>query len=358
MAASVAYLGAYLTKCARDVVQNLFGDRILREVLRYSLGKWLRKLYCYGDAIKQHEYKRKFITKLQNAPVAIETDTANEQHYEVPTEYFKTVLGKRLKYSACYWPDGVTNIDQAEEAMLELYCEKARVEDGQNIMDLGCGWGTLGLWICEKYPNCTVTCVSNSNTQGDHILSEAEKHGYSDRLKFLKCDANNLDTDQRFDRIMSIEMFEHMKNYEKLFARVASWLKPDGLLFTQILCHREFSYNFSVKQGADTEWMARNFFSGGTMPSTDLFLYFQNDVVLVDLWKVNGKHYSKTLEAWLNKLDLNKREVTRIFDAKYGEEETPQQIANWRKFFIYCSEVFGFKGGNEWMVSFHLFKKR
>ncbi|XP_077984021.1 uncharacterized protein LOC144438741 [Glandiceps talaboti] len=352
MASYAAYLGSFLQP------GNYFGDWILRKVLRYNLHNWLAKLNCGGDVVKQHEYKRKFITKLKNAPIAIETDTANEQHYEVPTEFFQTTLGKRLKYSCCYWPEDVRTLDQAEEAMLELYCLNAKVEDGHNIMDLGCGWGALGLWICEKYPNCTVTCVSNSRTQCDFIESEAKERGYSDRLQCLKRDARVLDTDQRFDRVMSAEMFEHMKNYGELFKRVASWLKPDGMLFVHIFCHREFAYNFSAKKGTDTEWMARNFFTGGTMPSADLFLHFQNDVVLLDQWKINGSHYSKTLEAWLQILDENKDKVFSIFEGVYGKDETPKQIANWRMFFIYCSEVFGFKDGNEWLPTMYLFKKR
>ncbi|XP_002741514.3 uncharacterized protein LOC100367749 [Saccoglossus kowalevskii] len=351
-------MGIIITKILGHRVYNLFADWIIRIALRHNLSKWLKRLRCNGNTITQFEYKKKFISKLKQSAIAIETDTANVQHYEVPTDFFKTVLGTRLKYSCSYWPVNVKTLDQSEDAMLELYCARAQVEDGHNVMDLGCGWGALGLWICEKYPNCTVTCVSNSQTQSEHIQSQSLRLGYSGRLTTRKSDANVFDTEERFDRIMSIEMFEHMKNYDRLFSRVASWLKPGGLLFTQILCHREFAYNFNVGKGSDTEWMAKNFFSGGTMPSSDLFLYFQNDVVLVDMWKMNGKHYSKTLEAWLAILDNNRGEVARIFEKTYGKGEVDQQVWNWRLFFIYCSVVFGYEDGNEWMVSMHLFRKR
>ncbi|XP_064636303.1 uncharacterized protein LOC135493184 [Lineus longissimus] len=333
-------------------------DQALREGVRQNLSHWIMKLECGGDVEKQQEFKRKFLNKLKQSVVAIETDTANEQHYEVPTEFFKTVLGKRLKYSCCQFPTEETTLDQAEELSLQQVCQLAMVKDGQAVMDLGCGWGSLGFFICERYPNCVVTCVSNSATQRQHIEGEADKRGYHKRLECITADANHFNTEKRYDRVISLEMFEHMRNYETLMARVSRWLKPSGMLFTQILCHREFPYAFDTKRGADTEWMARNFFSGGTMPSADLFLYFQKDLVLLDHWKVNGVHYSKTLEAWLQIMDQNIEKVKDSFARAYGKDAVDQQIFNWRLFFMFCSEVFGYKEGNEWMVSYHLFKKR
>ncbi|XP_013397285.1 (S)-coclaurine N-methyltransferase [Lingula anatina] len=333
-------------------------DKSLREAVRQNLGNWLKKLDCGGDVEKQLAFKKRLIAKLKSSPViAIETTTANQQHYEVPTEFYKACLGKRLKYSSCFWPPGTQTLEQAEDAGLKQICERAQLQDGQRVLDLGCGWGSLGLYICEKFPNCQVTCVSNSRTQREHIQREAEKRGFGRRLQAITCDANVYNTETRFDRVISIEMMEHMKNLEKLLERVASWLKPDGLLLTQILCHRSFPYEFDVRKGSDTEWMARNFFSGGTMQSADLFLYFQKDLQVIDQWIMNGKHYTKTLEAWLERLDQNIDTVKSILKETY-DSEADQNLFNWRMFFMFTAEVFGYKDGNEWLLAFHLFRKR
>lgn len=333
-------------------------DEMLRQGIKDKLTPWIEKLKCDGDVEKQWFYKKRFLEKLRHKEIAIETDKANEQHYEVPTEFFTTVLGRRLKYSGCFWPDGAKSIEEAEDASLQIICDRAKIQDGQKVMDLGSGWGSFALYVLEKYPNCNVTTVSNSRTQQAHIKSRAENAGWSDRLETNVADANVFNTEKKFDSIVSIEMFEHMKNYEKLFQRVSSWLEPTGFLYTQVLCHKEFAYNFDSEKGSDTEWMARNFFSGGTMPSADLFLYFQNDVCLVDHWRLNGNHYSKTLEAWLVRLDQNKEAVDKIFIDTYGAEESRKHMFNWRLFFIFCSEAFGYSEGNEWIVASHLFKKR
>ncbi|XP_001641686.2 (S)-coclaurine N-methyltransferase [Nematostella vectensis] len=333
-------------------------DHFLREGIRQNLSSWLQKLSCDGDVERKLEYKKKLVKKLRVSPIAVATEQANEQHYEVPTEFFLTVLGKRLKYSSCIWPEGVSTLEQAEDAVLDQVCKRAQVEDGQDVMDLGCGWGSLALWVCEKYPNCKVTCVSNSQTQRAFIEKQAQLRGFTNRLQCITADANVFSTSLRFDRIISNEMFEHMKNYEILMSRVSSWLKPHGLLFIQILCHREFAYEFKTKKGSDTEWMAKNFFTGGTMPSSDLFFYFQKDLFVKDHWHVNGKHYSKTLEAWLERMYENLDKVKEVFSASYGSNNVTQQVFNWRMFFIYCSETFGFNHGNDWMVSHYLFKKR
>lgn len=333
-------------------------DEQLRQGVRDRLEPWIKKLQCGGDVEKQWYYKRRFLEGLRSAQIAIETDKANEQHYEVPTKFFLTVLGERLKYSGCIWSEDTKTLEEAEDASLAQICERARIEDGQAVMDLGCGWGALALYVCEKFPACRVTAVSNSATQRELIQARAEQRGFSGRLEVITEDANVFVTDQRFDRIVSIEMFEHMKNYERLFQRVSSWLKPHGMLFTQVLCHKEFAYNFNTSEGSDTEWMAKNFFSGGTMPSADLFLYFQNDVTIVDHWRINGKNYSKTLEAWLRLLDERKDKVTEILNEAYGAKDGPKHLFNWRLFFIFCSEVFGYEDGNQWVLAHHLFKKK
>jgi len=337
---------------------TIAGDVPLRESIRSALDGWLEKLNCGGDVEKKLQYKQKFVKKLKEMPIAIKTVDANQQHYEVPTDFYLTVLGARSKFSSCYYPTGKESLDQAEDAMLDLVCQRSGLQDGDIVMDLGCGWGATGLWILEKYPNCKVTCVSNSRTQGAHIRETGRVRGYDDRLTVITADANEFDTGYRFDTIISIEMFEHMKNYEQLLKKVSSWLKPNGRLFTHILCHREYTYHFDSDRGSDTEWMAQHFFSGGTMPSSDLFLYFQNDLSIIGHWNVNGIHYSRTLEAWLELMDDNIEKCREIFAREYGPDEVEKQIANWRMFFIHCSEVFACHNGNEWIVAHHLFRKK
>ncbi|XP_076467775.1 uncharacterized protein LOC143298736 [Babylonia areolata] len=331
-------------------------DDTLREAVRQNMAVWIQKLECGGDVEKQHHFKKRFLSRLRHSGIAEDTDKANEQHYEVPTDFFLTVLGSRLKYSCCYWPEGINTLDEAEEASLQKYCELSRLEDGHSVMDLGCGWGSFGLYVCEKFPRCRVTCVSNSGTQRQLIEARAQQRGFAERLQVITADANTFHTASRFDRIVSIEMFEHMKNYELLFQRVSTWLKPSGLLFLQVFCHRQHPYAFDVKPGSDTEWMAKNFFTGGTMPSMDLFLHFQRDLSLVESWVLSGQHYQRTLDAWLAKMDTNRDQVMEILQKAYGSD-SEQQKFNWRLFFIFCSEVFGYKGGNEWHITYQLFRK-
>lgn len=329
-------------------------DKTLREAVRQSLHHWSEKLSCGNDVEKQYYFKNKFIKTLATSPIASTPEKANEQHYELPSEFFQTVLGKRLKYSGCIFGPGVNNLDEAETHTLAVYCSRAQLKDGHHVMDLGCGWGSLGLYILENYPRCTVTCVSNSTTQKKYI--EAACGPYQNRLTVITADANIFSTTDRFDRIMTIEMFEHMKNYNALFKKVSSWLKPDGMLFIQTFCHRQFPYAFNIKEGSDSEWMAKNFFTGGIMPSADLYLYFQEDLLIDDQWAINGTHYATTLECWLAKLTQNKARVVEILESAYGQA-AKQHLFNWRLFFIFCAEVFGYNQGNEWHVINHLFRK-
>jgi len=343
-------------------------DEEFRSFIRQMFEMWLRKLNMDGDVELKMQNKFKFIQKLKHQPIAIQTHEANQQHYEVPTSFFLTVLGPRLKYSCCLWSEGLQQdgLAAAENAMLELTCRRAKIDNsGLSVLDLGCGWGSFSFYICEKFPSSSVVAVSNSSTQRAFIEETARRKGYTN-LRVITADVNDFDPlatknttlpikNWVFDRIVSIEMFEHMKNYELLLSRIATWLRPDGFLFVQILCHREFAYPFVTKTGGETEWMAKHFFSGGTMPSDDLLLYFQNDAVVVDHWRLNGKHYSKTLEAWLAKQDENSAKVVEIFG---GGEEGKKQSKLWRMFFMYCSESFAYNNGNDWIVSQYLFAPR
>ena len=334
-------------------------DWLIRWTLRLVLTWTLRERYARSQEEIRAE-KQAFVAKLKRSPIAIRTDDPNVQHYEVPSEFFRLVLGKWLKYSCCYWSDGITNLEQAEEAMLALTCRRTRLEDGMRVMDLGCGWGSLSLWIATHYPNCQVLAVSNSATQQEFIQRQCQVRGLGN-VTVLKADMADFEKDDRFDRmgtfdrVISIEMFEHMKNYQRLLRRIASLLKPDGKLFVHIFSHRAFAREFDAENPSD--WMAQTFFSGGTMPSDDLLLFFQEDLKLVDHWRIDGWHYQKTLNAWLAKLDSRVEDVRRVIAQTYGSENEQRWLSNWRLFFLACSVVWGLRGGQEYLVSHYLFEQ-
>lgn len=296
-----------------------------------------------------------YIEKLKASPIAINTSDANEQHYEVPTEFYKYVLGKRMKYSGGYWPSGADTLDASEEAMLKLSCERAQLKDGQSVLDLGCGWGSVSLYVAEKFPNCKITGVSNSKTQKEYIDSVAKEKGFKN-LTIITQDMNDFQIKEKFDRIISVEMLEHMKNYQKLFEKLSGFLKPEGLFFIHIFTHKEFAYPFEVRD--ETDWMAKYFFTGGMMPSHNLFLYFQNHLTIRNHWVVNGVHYGKTSEAWLENMDKNKTQILPILEKAYGKENVTKWWSYWRIFFLSCAELFSYRNGEEWLVSHYLFQKK
>lgn len=296
---------------------------------------------------------RRLLEELRRSPIAIETAAANEQHYEVPTRFFELCLGKRLKYSSCYYANGDEDLDTAEEAMLALYGERAELADGQRILELGCGWGSLTLWMAQRYPNARITGVSNSRTQREHILAQAARRGLGN-VEIITCDVNRLELpEHQFDRAVSIEMFEHMRNYQHLLGRVSRWLVPGGKLFVHIFCHRSLMYPFET-EGEDN-WMGRYFFTGGLMPSADTLLHFQDDLRIEQRWLLSGRHYERTANQWLENQDRNRDEVMAVLTEAYGAAEAARWHQRWRMFWMACAELFGYSGGNEWGVAHYRF---
>ena len=321
--------------------------------LRASIRALLRRRLASEDPGTPEGRAAQKAARLQawsHAPVALSTDEANDQHYEVPTELFELMLGPRLKYSSAYWPDGVTTLAQAEEAMLRLTCERADLRDGQDVLELGCGWGSLTLWMAERYPSSSITAISNSATQRDHIEKRAMERGLGN-VEVRTCDVNDFDTaPASVDRVVSVEMFEHVRNHRELLRRIGGWLRPDGAVFVHVFAHRELLYPFTT--GASRgDWMARHFFTDGVMPSHDLFLHLQDDLVVDHLWAVDGTHYSRTLEAWLVQLDEHRDRARQLFADTYGADRAEAWYHRWRVFTLACSELFAFDGGAEWHVT-------
>ncbi len=329
-------------------------DAAVRLAIRRLLRKRLEEISADEPSISEPS-KRDFLAELDESPIALVPELANEQHYEVPPAFFEKVLGPRLKYSSGIWSDGADDIDASEEAMLALTCERARIRDGMEVLDLGCGWGSLSLWIAEHYPNCRVLSVSNSKPQREFILGRCDQRGF-DGVEVVTTDINQFETDRRFDRVVSVEMFEHIRNHDLLLRRIASWLKPDGMLFVHHFSHRSCAYPFET-DGRD-DWMGRLFFSGGIMPSDDLLLYRQRDLVLEDKWRVGGEHYQQTSDAWLANQDAHRADLMPILAEAYGADAAEVWFQRWRLFFLACSELFGYRDGNEWWVTHVLMAKR
>jgi cyclopropane-fatty-acyl-phospholipid synthase len=329
-------------------------DTLIRKGIRALLARRLDETGA-GDTEAAATRQDAFVQMMNQSPIALAPEKANEQHYEVPAEFFRRVLGCNLKYSCGYWKESTLTLDASEEIALKLTAEHAELADGMEILELGCGWGSLTLWMATHYPDSSITAVSNSVSQGEFIRERARQLGL-DNVQVITADMNDLTIDKQFDRVVSVEMFEHMRNYQVLYGKVSEWLKPDGKFFKHIFVHRDSPYLFEDRNAGD--WMSRFFFSGGIMPSDDLPLFFQDDLKIERRWRWEGTHYEKTSNAWLEKMDAAKDELWPLFEATYGTDFAATWWQRWRIFFMACAELFGYDNGQQWWVSHYLFSKR
>ncbi len=327
-------------------------DALLRHGIRRLCAQRLRQEAAGGAQAQAARFNER-IEMLRHSPVAIHTASANAQHYELPPAFFKLCLGKRLKYSGCYYPSGGESLEAAEEAMLELYADRAELADGQRILELGCGWGSLTLWMAERYPNAAIVAVSNSSQQRGYIETQCRERSLRN-VRVLTQDVNRLELNcASFDRCVSVEMFEHMRNYDILLERIASGLRPDGKLFVHIFAHRTRMYPFEAA-GADN-WLGRHFFTGGLMPSCDTLLWFQRDLKIERRWSIDGTHYQRTANHWLANQDAHKERALSILAGAYGSQRAALWLQRWRMFWMSCAELFGYAGGQEWLVAHYRF---
>ncbi|XP_045800109.1 (S)-coclaurine N-methyltransferase-like isoform X1 [Trifolium pratense] len=370
--------------------RNLLPDAVIRRLTRLLLATRLRSSYKSSSELQLSDLLQ-FAHSLQEMPIAVNTDIPKSQHYELPTSFFKLVLGKNLKYSSCYFSSASKTLEDAEEEMLKLYCERSNLKNGHTVLDVGCGWGSLTLYIAKNFSNSRVTGICNSTTQKAFIEEKCLELQLQN-VDIIVADISTFEMEASYDRIFSIEMFEHMKNYKDLLKKISKWMKEDGLLFVHYFCHKTFAYHFEDKN--EDDWITRYFFTGGTMPAANLLLYFQDDVTVINHWLVNGKHYAQTRfeyanllnklyfihrlfvykaslnliieanmnlccsEEWLKRMDKNMKSIKPIMESTYGKDSATKWTVYWRTFFIAVAELFGYNNGEEWMVAHFLFKKK
>nr|MBV6630550.1 class I SAM-dependent methyltransferase [Oceanococcus sp. HetDA_MAG_MS8] len=330
---------------------GLIPDGLIRMGVRRISRRRLKEEYAL-TAEQRAQARAQRLAEWHAGPIAVQTQAANDQHYEVPPAFFDRVLGAHRKYSCCWFDASTSDLDAAEAKMLEMTAERAGIVDGMTVLDLGCGWGSFALWAAGRFPKSTIIGVSNSNPQREFIMDQARQRGLSN-LEIRTCDINDFAPDEKFDRVVSIEMMEHVRNHPKLFARIATWLKPDGALFTHVFCHKELTYAYEDR--GDGDWMARHFFSGGMMPSYDLFCGYDRDLDVVQRWWVSGTHYEDTSNAWLERCDAHRKELVEVLG---GGAQGRLRLQRWRMFFLAVAEFFGIDGGEQWGVGHYLLKPK
>jgi cyclopropane-fatty-acyl-phospholipid synthase len=346
------------TQLAIDwVEQGLVPDPLVRQGIRRLLKERLAEL-ATSDVEGAGEASATFAAAMRGAAIAPVPEKANEQHYEVPAAFFAEVLGRHRKYSSAWWPQGVTSLDEAEAAALAATCEHAGLQDGQEVLELGCGWGSLTLWMAAHFPESRITAVSNSGSQREYIQAEAARRNLGN-VTVITCDMNQFQAPGLYDRVVSVEMFEHMRNWPELFRRVSTWLKPGGRFFMHVFVQRDTPYEFAARDASD--WMSHHFFSGGMMPSDELALQFQDHLRFLRRWRWDGTHYARTANAWLANMDARRARVMPVLAATYdrnGSDQAALWWSRWRIFFMSCAELFGHDNGQQWWVSHYLFEKR
>lgn len=334
--------------------RGLLPDVLVRAGIRRLLEGRLAEIHA-GSAERASALTEGFIVAMRRTPIALLPYKANEQHYELPVEFFGQVLGPRRKYSSAWWPAGVNDLGGAEEAALAATCGRAQLADGQAVLELGCGWGSLTQWMAEHYPNSRITAVSNSHSQRKYVEAEAQRRGFTN-VSVTTCDIAQFAPAVRFDRVVSVEMFEHLRNWPEMFRRVRSWLEADGRFFMHVFTHRATPYAFEERD--ETDWMTRHFFAGGMMPSDDLPGRFQDDLALLAHWRWDGTHYARTAEAWLGNMDRHRTTLWAVLARAYGADLAALWWTRWRLFFMSCAELFGYRRGQQWWVGHYLFEPR
>ena len=331
---------------------GLVPDAVVRAGIRRLCDARLREIDA-GNCERAASATEDFVAQMDAAELAPVPHLANEQHYEVPADFFRHALGPHLKYSCAWWLDSTRTLERAETLALAATCERAGLADGQRILELGCGWGSLTLWMAAHYRRSHVTAVSNSASQRAWIEAQARERGLNN-VTVITADMNQFAAPGRYDRVVSVEMFEHMRNWRALFARVADWLEPGGRFFMHVFCHRSTPYAFV--DGGPADWMSRHFFSGGLMPSDDLALRFQDRLRFLARWRWDGRHYERTANAWLANVDARRAQVLEVLATTHGDAAS-QWLQRWRVFFMACAELFGYRNGQEWWVSHCLFER-
>lgn len=317
--------------------RGLVSDAWIRRMIRDRLGARLARARRRGEF----------------GPAAHAAHAA--RHSDLPARFYAPWLGRHMKYSAALWPEGVADLDAAEEAMLELTCRRAGVEDGMDILDLSSGWGPLTLWIAERFPRTRVLAVTNSASQAAYVRDRVVARALSG-VEVVQANVEGFVTGRRFDRVLSVELFEHLRNHEEMLRRIAGWLAPGGRLFVHLFAHREIPLVFD---GTDKESMIeRACFAGAMIPAEGLLPGCDRDLVVTERWSVGGLEYAKTLDAWLARFTAARREVEEVLANRFDPHAAARQWRRWRIFLMACSELFGFGGGNEWRVSHWLLESR